>query len=38
MDATQRATERAKELLATHEAAPLPEGLAARLDAVQPAP
>ncbi|HTX70893.1 MAG TPA: trimethylamine methyltransferase family protein, partial [Thermoleophilia bacterium] len=38
LDATQKAAERAKELLASHEAAPLPEGLAARLDAVQPAP
>jgi trimethylamine--corrinoid protein Co-methyltransferase len=38
LDATQKATQRAQELLATHEVAPLPEGLAARLDAVQPAP
>jgi trimethylamine--corrinoid protein Co-methyltransferase len=38
LDATQKATQRARELLASHEAAPLPEGLAARLDAVVPAP
>jgi trimethylamine--corrinoid protein Co-methyltransferase len=37
LDATEKATLRARQLLATHEAAPLQEGLAARLDAVVPA-
>jgi trimethylamine--corrinoid protein Co-methyltransferase len=36
-DATEKSRLRALELLATHEAAPLPDGLAARLDAVVPA-
>jgi trimethylamine--corrinoid protein Co-methyltransferase len=36
-DATEKARQRASELLATHEAEPLPEGLAERLDAVVPA-
>ncbi len=37
LDLTRRAHERALELLATHEAPALPEGLVARLDAVVPA-
>jgi trimethylamine--corrinoid protein Co-methyltransferase len=37
LDATEKSRLRALELLATHEVAPLPEGLAARLDAVVPA-
>jgi trimethylamine--corrinoid protein Co-methyltransferase len=36
LDATQKATQRAKELLAGHEAAPLPKELAARLDELVP--
>ena len=37
LDATEKARRRALELLATHEVAPLPDGLAERLDAVVPA-
>ena len=37
LDATEKARRRALELLATHEPAPLPDGLAERLDAVVPA-
>jgi trimethylamine---corrinoid protein Co-methyltransferase len=37
LDATEKARRRALELLKTHEVAPLPEGLAERLDAVVPA-
>jgi trimethylamine--corrinoid protein Co-methyltransferase len=37
LDATEKARQKARELLATHEVAPLPDGLAARLDAVVPA-
>ena len=37
LDATEKARQRARELLATHEVAPLPDGLAAQLDAVVPA-
>jgi trimethylamine--corrinoid protein Co-methyltransferase len=36
-DAAEKARQKARELLATHEVAPLPEGLAERLDAVVPA-
>ena len=36
-DATEKARQKARDLLATHEVAPLPEGLAERLDAVVPA-
>jgi trimethylamine---corrinoid protein Co-methyltransferase len=37
LDVTEKARRKARELLATHEVAPLPGGLAARLDAVVPA-
>ena len=36
-DVTEKARQKARDLLATHEVAPLPEGLAGRLDAVVPA-
>ena len=36
-DVTEKARQKARDLLATHEVAPLPEGLAERLDAVVPA-
>jgi trimethylamine--corrinoid protein Co-methyltransferase len=38
LDATEKARRRALELLATHEVAPLPQGVAEQLDAVVPAP
>jgi trimethylamine--corrinoid protein Co-methyltransferase len=37
LDATEKARRRALELLATHEVAALPEGMAEKLDAVVPA-
>ena len=37
LDATEKARQKARELLATHEVAPLPDGLAGQLDAVVPA-
>ena len=37
LDATEKARQRALELLATHEVAALPDGLAGQLDAVVPA-